>query len=134
MEDRIRDDYNLPEEKETDCIEPDHTDAGDGQESRQGIEREQERRQETAGTDKRPPVYADIPVSEQNTVIYSARGRRPLVIVTTDRITMQKLDRLCEKSSKYLVSEVEEKDGENGPEIVSKTYICKDKGLISLRR
>jgi hypothetical protein len=69
----------------------------------------------------------NIPIYEQETVIQISRDSDKMKIWTSDSTMMTRLDKLCEKSSRWTCTSEGKIDGD----VVNKEYIA-DKALLSL--
>lgn len=68
----------------------------------------------------------NIPLDEQETLIHFMRNEDFAIISTTDSTMINKMTKLCENYPD--VYSVKCEDGQ------SKTYLCKDKTMVSLRK
>ena len=69
----------------------------------------------------------NIPIYEQETVIQISRDSDKMEIWTSDSTMMTRLDKLCEKSNRWVCTSVGKIEGD----VVNKEYVA-DKVLLSL--
>lgn len=69
----------------------------------------------------------NVPIYEQETVIQVSRDSDKMNIWTSDSTMMTRLDKLCEKSNRWVCTSVGKIEGD----VVNKEYVA-DKALLSL--